>query len=112
VSDQAHVLEGGALEKALAQLRVEGGPSGRPERSCGRVSSRTRLFADELLFAELAADDCRHEHEGWNENDFCVRSFLVGSALATLSLLGRSRTRKIRTSGDRLGHRPTNNRWI
>jgi hypothetical protein len=34
---------------------VEGGPSGRPERSCGRVSSRTRLFADELLFAGLAA---------------------------------------------------------
>ena len=55
MSDQAHVLEGRALEKALAQLRVEGGPSGRPERSCGRVSSRTRLFADELLFAELAA---------------------------------------------------------
>jgi hypothetical protein len=44
-----------ALEKAFAQLRVESGPRARPERRCGRVGSRTRLFADELLFAELAA---------------------------------------------------------
>lgn len=31
------------------------GPSGRPEKSCGPVGSRTRLFVDELLFAGRAA---------------------------------------------------------
>jgi hypothetical protein len=41
-------------QQSLAQLSVEGGPRARPERRCGLVSSRTRLFADEL-FAELAA---------------------------------------------------------